>query len=75
METTKRAEMIEVALSWFFDNIPIDILPMNLMKQCLMFIRLLIPLIGFISSFISRSWDRIRSYDVGKLILFLLRFL
>lgn len=71
VEATKRAAMITAALTWFFNNLPIDALPIAVRPAALLMQRI-VPYLGYIGSFISWSWATIKSYDVGK---FLLNFL
>ena len=59
--------MISASLSWFFDHMPISIIPLYL-KSGLMILQRLIPLIDCIGLFISWGWGTIMSYDVGELI-------
>ena len=59
--------MIKAALSFFFDHLPISVIPLFL-KTGLVTLQQLIPLIDCIGLLLSWGWDTIMSYDVGELI-------
>ncbi|KAG2016499.1 hypothetical protein CC2G_009664 [Coprinopsis cinerea AmutBmut pab1-1] len=65
VEATKRAAMITTALTWFFNNIPVASLPIAVQPTVLLLQRLA-PYLGYIGTFISWSWQQIKSYDVGN---------
>ncbi|KAF9559235.1 hypothetical protein CPC08DRAFT_637989, partial [Agrocybe pediades] len=64
LEATKRAAMITTALSWFFSNLPLSVLP-PAVRPGVMLLQTLVPYLGYIGGFISWSWSTIRGYDVG----------
>ena len=68
LEATKRAAVITNALTWFFNNLPIDLFP-PVLTHYLVPLQQLIPLISFIASLISWAWSSIRGNGFGKLIL------
>lgn len=69
LEATKRAAMITTALTWFFNNLPIDSLPPQVRPAALLLQRLA-PYLGYIGTFISWSWSTIKSYDIGAPLIF-----
>jgi len=69
LEATRRAAIITTALTWFFSNIPIDVLP-PAVRPALALLKTLIPLVGYIGTFISWSWGTVQSYDTGRQIFF-----
>ncbi|KAF8800963.1 hypothetical protein BYT27DRAFT_7174876 [Phlegmacium glaucopus] len=64
LEAAKRSAVITTALTWFFNNLPVDVFPPP-MRPGLILLQRLVPLLGYIGSFISWSWSTIRGYDVG----------
>jgi len=64
IEATKRAAMITTALTWFFNHLPIDALPLAVRPAAILLQRI-VPYLGYIGTFISWSWSTIKSYDVG----------
>ncbi|KAK7462812.1 hypothetical protein VKT23_007392 [Stygiomarasmius scandens] len=64
IEAAKRAALITTALTWFFNNLPITVLPAP-MQPALLLLRKIVPFVGYIGTFISWSWGQIKSYDVG----------
>lgn len=65
LEAQKRAALITSALTWFFNNIPVDMLPLPLQPTVMLFQRLA-PYLGYIGTFIAWSWGTVKSYDVGE---------
>ncbi|PPQ73687.1 hypothetical protein CVT24_007321 [Panaeolus cyanescens] len=64
LEATKRAAMITTALTWFFNNLPINSLPVAV-RPALLLLQRIAPFVGYIGTFISWSWKTVKSYDVG----------
>ncbi|KAF9042485.1 hypothetical protein BJ165DRAFT_1487366 [Panaeolus papilionaceus] len=64
LEATKRAAMITTALTWFFNNLPINSLPIAV-RPALLLLQRIAPFVGYIGTFISWSWKTVKSYDVG----------
>ncbi|KAF9483889.1 hypothetical protein BDN70DRAFT_873290 [Pholiota conissans] len=64
LEATKRASMITTALTWFFNNLPVNSLPPPVRPAALLLQRL-VPYLGYIGTFISWSWSTIKSYNIG----------
>ena len=73
IEAQKRAALITTALTWFFNNIPVEVLPLPLQPTVLLLQRLA-PYLGYIGTFIAWSWNQVRSYDVGKSLRFPLHY-
>ncbi|KAF6755082.1 hypothetical protein DFP72DRAFT_1045615 [Ephemerocybe angulata] len=65
IEAQKRAALLTSALTWFFNNIPLDILPLPLQPTVLL-LRRLAPYLGYIGTFIAWSWSTVKSYDLGN---------
>ncbi|THV04728.1 hypothetical protein K435DRAFT_574992, partial [Dendrothele bispora CBS 962.96] len=63
-EATKRAALVTTALTWLFNNIPVTLLPPPL-QPILLLMQKIVPLVGYIGTFISWSMSQIKSYDVG----------
>ena len=70
LEATKRTALITTALTWFFSNIPIDVLP-QAMRPAVVLLKTLVPCVGYIGTFISWSWATAMGYDEGGLLSFL----
>ncbi|KDR67875.1 hypothetical protein GALMADRAFT_146871 [Galerina marginata CBS 339.88] len=64
LEAVKRAALITTALTWFFNNMPVDSLPLALQPAALL-MRRLVPYLGYVGPFISWSWGEVVGYDVG----------
>ncbi|KIM45655.1 hypothetical protein M413DRAFT_345134 [Hebeloma cylindrosporum] len=64
IEATKRAAMITAALTWIFNNLPVNALPPAVRPAAILLQRI-VPYLGYIGTFISWSWSTIKSYDVG----------
>ncbi|KAF9445447.1 hypothetical protein P691DRAFT_805667 [Macrolepiota fuliginosa MF-IS2] len=64
LEAAKRAAMITTALTWFFNNLPINSLPIALHPPLLL-LQHIAPYLGYIGTFMSWSWSTIKSYDQG----------
>ncbi|KAF8800953.1 hypothetical protein BYT27DRAFT_7116338 [Phlegmacium glaucopus] len=58
LEAAKSA-VITTALTWFFNNLPVDVFPPP-MRPDLILLQRLVPLLGYIGSLISWSWSTIR---------------
>ncbi|KAG7092665.1 hypothetical protein E1B28_009000 [Marasmius oreades] len=65
VEATKRVALITAALTWFFGNIPVTALPPP-MQPAILMLQQLLPYLGYIGTFISWSWDSVRSFDTGN---------
>ncbi|KXN83448.1 DNA-directed RNA polymerase II subunit RPB1 [Leucoagaricus sp. SymC.cos] len=64
LEAARRAAMITTALTWFFNNLPINTLPLPL-RPTLLLLQQIAPFLGSIGTFISWSWSVIKGYDQG----------
>ncbi|RXW24311.1 hypothetical protein EST38_g1537 [Candolleomyces aberdarensis] len=64
LEAQKRAALITSALTWFFNNIPVDMLPLPF-QPTVMLLQRLAPYLGYIGTFIAWSWRSVKSYDIG----------
>ncbi|EKM79720.1 hypothetical protein AGABI1DRAFT_127406 [Agaricus bisporus var. burnettii JB137-S8] len=64
LEAARRTVMITTALTWFFNNLPIDSLPPPL-RPTLLLIKHIAPYLSYIGTFISWSWGTMASYDQG----------
>lgn len=64
LEATKRAAMITAALTWIFNNLPVNALPPAVRPAAILLQRI-VPYLGYIGTFIAWSWSTIKSYDVG----------
>jgi hypothetical protein len=64
LAATKRAAVITAALTWIFNNLPIDLLPPAVRPAAILLQRI-VPYLGYIGTFIAWSWSTIKSYDVG----------
>ncbi|KAF9786799.1 hypothetical protein BJ322DRAFT_675737 [Thelephora terrestris] len=64
LEAAKRAAMITSALQWLLDHVPVALIPPQF-QLGLTLLRGLIPLLGYIGSFIAWSWSAIRVFDRG----------
>jgi len=71
LEATKRAAMITTALTWFFNHLPVDALPIAVRPAAILLQRLA-PFLGYIGTFIAWSWSTIKSYDLGAFTPYLL---
>jgi len=71
LEATKRAAMITTALTWFFNHLPVDALPIAVRPAAILLQRLA-PYLGYIGTFIAWSWSTIKSYDLGTFTPYLL---
>lgn len=56
--------MITVALTWFFNNLPVAALPLAV-RPALYLLQRLVPYLGYLGTFIAWSWNTIKTYDVG----------
>ncbi|ESK96302.1 hypothetical protein Moror_7088 [Moniliophthora roreri MCA 2997] len=64
VEATKRVSMIATSLSWMFANLPVTLFPPP-MQPALLMLQKLLPYLSYIGTFISWSWDTIKSFDEG----------
>lgn len=64
LEAVRRAAIITTALTWFFNNLPINTLPIAL-RPTLLLVQHIAPFLGSIGTFISWSWNMIKAYDQG----------
>lgn len=65
LKFVNRAAMITTALTWFFNNLPINSLPLAL-RPTLLLLQRIAPYLGYIGTFISWTWSTIKSYDKGS---------
>ncbi|KAK7047939.1 hypothetical protein VNI00_006267 [Paramarasmius palmivorus] len=65
IEATKRVSMISSSLSWMFANLPVAMFPPP-MQPALMMLQKLVPYLSYIGTFISWSWDTVKSFDTGR---------
>ena len=65
IEAAKRAAIITTALKWLLDHLPLDVLPLQL-RPAAALLRSLVPVIGYIGSFIGWSWSAVCSFDRGQ---------
>jgi len=70
LEAAKRASLIATALAWFFNNLPIDMFPLQV-RPALLLMQRIVPYLGYIATFISWSWGTVKSYDVGECLCIL----
>jgi hypothetical protein len=66
LEATKRAALITTALTWFFSNIPMNVIP-PAVRPVVSLLKTLVPCVGYIGTFISWSWATMMGYDEGRL--------
>ncbi|KAF5369058.1 hypothetical protein D9758_002929 [Tetrapyrgos nigripes] len=64
IEAAKRAALITTALTWFFNSLPVSVVPAP-MIPALLLLQKIVPFVGYIGSFISWSFAQVKSYDVG----------
>ncbi|KAF8345493.1 hypothetical protein F5887DRAFT_165428 [Amanita rubescens] len=64
LETTRRAALLTAALTWFFTNFPVHVLPITV-RPVIILLQGLVPYLGYLGSILSWSWGSIRSYDEG----------
>ena len=64
-EAAKQAALITTALKWLLDHLPLDVLPLQL-RPAAALLRSLVPVIGYIGSFIGWSWSAVCSFDRGQ---------
>lgn len=64
LEAAKRAAMITGALQWLLDNVPLALIPPQF-QLALSLLRGLVPVLGYLGSFIAWSWSAIRVFDRG----------
>ena len=65
IQAQKRAALITTAITWFFNNIPVAMLPLPF-QPTVMLLQKLVPYLGYIGTFIAWSWNTVKSYDVGE---------
>lgn len=56
--------MITGALQWLLDNVPLALIPPQF-QLALSLLRGLVPVLGYLGSFIAWSWSAIRVFDRG----------
>ena len=64
IETTRRAALLTAALTWFFTNLPVNVLPITV-RPVIVILQGLVPYLGYLGGILSWSWGTIRSYDEG----------
>ena len=69
LEVSKRASLIATALAWFFNNLPVDLFPIQV-RPALFLMQRIVPYLGYIATFISWSWGSIKGYDIGRFVFF-----
>lgn len=63
-EAAKRAALLTTALKWLLDHIPLNLLPPQV-RPAATLLRTLVPLLGYIGSFVAWSWSAVRTFDKG----------
>ena len=64
-EAAKQAALITTALKWLLDHIPIKLLPPQF-RPAMTLARRLVPLLGYIGTFIAWSWGAVKAFDKGN---------
>ncbi|KAI9455904.1 hypothetical protein BJY52DRAFT_1278009 [Lactarius psammicola] len=64
MEAAKRAALLTTALQWLLDQVPLTVVPPELHPGLLVAQRL-VPYLGYVGVFVTRSWGAMKSFDKG----------
>ncbi|KAK2461062.1 hypothetical protein APHAL10511_006909 [Amanita phalloides] len=64
VETSRRAALLTAALTWFFTNFPVNVLPIPV-RPVIIILQGLVPYLGYLGGILSWSWGSIKSYDEG----------
>ncbi|KAF8984774.1 hypothetical protein BDQ17DRAFT_1214065, partial [Cyathus striatus] len=60
----RRSAILTSALTWFFNNLPVSLLPLPL-QPLLVLLQSLTPLVGLVRGAIAAIWGMVESYDQG----------
>ncbi|KAF8625325.1 hypothetical protein AX15_005455 [Amanita polypyramis BW_CC] len=64
IETSRRGALLTAALTWFFTNFPVNVLPPTV-RPVIIILQGLVPYLGYLGGILSWSWGTVRSYDEG----------
>lgn len=62
--------MITAALQWLLNNIPVAVIPPQF-QLAMTLVKSLVPLVGYIGSFLAWSWSGVKQFDDGEYNIFI----